>query len=324
MSTKEKEEAVEKNEAVLDEGEELSYDELFDEAAGEEPAAAEKAPAKKDPDEAAGESATEQGKETQDSKDEGNDDPYNWIEALPKEFRDKAKALADEKEKTKHFADSQTGRIRSIQAQLDEERRAREAAAKLAASQREQANKAPSLPKAKEELAKKVAKIKEEYPDLADAIDTMASFHRAEMEETFEQRLRPVQEDTKKRQYESNRRIFEEKAAAILDTANTGVSYQEVFSSEEYAAFLDNQPAYIRDKAQTSTDPDEAASILELFVKDQRIKQLEEQANKKSTPTQERKKKLEQNATPSSRSAPADSKDGGMTYDDWFDHYATS
>lgn len=317
-----KEVDVNEEEAILESDEELSYDDVFNEIAEEESAAAEPAPAKEDLDEAAEEPAAEEGKETPDTEEAA--DPYDWIQALPQEFRDKAKALAAEKDKTKHFADSQTGRIRAMQAQLDEERRARQAAATRVASQAEQAKGAPSLPKAKEELAKKVAKIKEEYPDLADAIDTMASYHRIQLEETFEQRLRPVQEDTKKRQYETNRRIFEDKAAAILDTAKTGVTYQEVFGSEEYADFLAAQPAYIRDKAQTSTDPEEAASILELFVKDQKIKQLEQAVNTPQSPTQERRKKLEKNISLSPRSADADSSDGSMNYEDWFNHYATN
>lgn len=312
---------AEVKEAVVEEKDELDtwFDDVETPEESEEAAAADPAPATEDPDTPAGDKAEAKG---DDDDSDSVDDPYAWIGALPEEFRDKAKALKDDHDKIEHGYNSQTGRVRSLQAQLDEERRTRQAQPQPTASPAEPATSVEANP----ELAEKLKKLNEEYPDLVDLAATVSEdklgARLAAMEKLIEERVRPLQEQASARQLEVQRMQFEEKCAAILNTKETGVTSQQVFDSEEYAAFLENAPAYLRDIANTSTDPDEAASVLEAFVKDQRIKHLEAQATAPDSKSKERKEKLKQNVAPSSRSASASSDDSAKTYDDWFDHYA--
>lgn len=323
-----------KEEAAVAEGheaesEELSYDDIFDALAdGKEPAAAtedkeeastsdsKETPAKKDLEDDA-DSASEQGKKAGDSEGE-EDDPLRWIEELPEEFREQAKALQQEYE---HKLKSQTGRVRSLQSALDEER-ARRAAARSASQPQRQGSSSPSGEE-NEELSAKIKQLKEEYPDLVDLVETLSDAKLANIQKAIDEKVSPLNEEVATRRIRESREKFERAANDILKTEQSGIHYTDVFASDEYRDFLQNQPARIQRMAATSTDPDEAAWILQQFVKEQEttFKQQQEAEAKKKKPAQDRRKKLESNVSPSSRSAVADGE-AGMGYEDWFNHFA--
>jgi hypothetical protein len=287
------------------------------EEANQEQAAAPEAPAQEDP-----EAPADKAEASGDDQPAEENNPFKWIDELPEEVREKAKALKEDYTKVEHSYQSQTGRVRSLQAQLDEERRRQAAAAKTPASGEQPETAEPETNK---ELAEKLEKYKKDYPDLvdlADAVSTNSVGSRLRaMEKLIEERVAPLQEELQTRRAQDARLRFEEKCADILNTKDTGVTYQEVLNSDAYADFLDSAPAYLRDIAHTSQDPDEAASVIEAFVKDQRIKMLEEQANAPEPKENERRKKLEQKVQPQSRSS-AKNDSGGDDYNKWFDHYA--
>lgn len=308
--------------------EEQSYEDAFEEfASGKEQEAVEEreeeastseqeeTPSSKAPDE------DRQERSSQGTSNESDDD---WISKLPEEFREQAQALRENYDKRENEYRAQVGRVRSLQERLDEER-ARRAAAASASQPNQQSAKTPEA-EANEELPEELEKLRKEYPDLYKVVKTMSSHEINRVMPQIEEKINPLSQREAERAHQENLRKFSERASDILKTDETGVTYTEVFASDEYADFLSEQPEYVQRMARTSTDPDEAAWILEQYVKAERIKYLESNrdAAPEKNPTKDRRKQLERNVSPRSKSAVADGSEADTSYEDYFNHFASN
>ena len=307
--------------------EEQSYEDAFDEfVSGKEPEAA------KEPEGKASTPEEDEAPSTKDSEDDGEPSSQSkssdskeedWIAKLPEEFREQAQALRKDYEKRDNEYRAQVGRVRSLQERLDEER-ARRAAAAQASQPTQQSTKTPDGEE-KEELPEELAKLQKEYPDLYKVVKTMSSHEISRVMPKIEEQIKPLNQREQQRAYQENLKRFEEMADGILNTKETGVTYRDVFGSEEYAEFLDEQPEYVQRMARTSTDPKEAAWILEQYVKQERIKYLESEGSsqERKDPVKERRKQLEKNVSPRSKSPATNAGDGMDSYEDYFNYFAS-
>jgi len=196
------------------------------------------------------------GTATPDTKDD-EDDPYAWINSLPPEHQERAKAL-------RHSAVSDAGRVASLQ------RRNEEVEARLAAARATQAKgraSSPSEGHAKnEEPSPKLKEFMESYPQLAESVMELVKQDRADLEQLIDQRLQPVNEDVAYRKISEARARLENGAAEIFDTPNTKVHYSDVLASDLYReTFLKSQPQEFQNIANTTDDPDTALWVLRQF-----------------------------------------------------------
>jgi len=115
-----------------------------------------------------------------------------------------------------------------------------------------------SLPKTEEELVK----FKEEYPDVYDVVETIATMKAGERAQILEQELETIREK------EKNVRV----QAAYQELTNAHPDFNEIRQDEAFLGWLDEQPPSISDGIlKNNTDARWASRVIDLYKADANI-----------------------------------------------------
>lgn len=266
-------EEVEEIEQEASSEEEQSYDDAFDAQWGKESPgkAAPSEPSSSDEEEEDEEQLAEEeeGSGQDDHKDEpelaqpvtpaASADPYAWINSLPEEVQEQAKALRNQ-------ANSHQGRATAFQRRVneltDELRRLENARAEAPA---DQARQAPES--AAPEQLKKLERLKEDFPEFAEALQEVISVERKEVERRLKESFKPLEEERARKRSEEFNRVVEEEAAKIFHTNETGLHWKAVVEGDDFRAWLDMQPKSVQQAARTP-DANEAVFVLRRYEDD--------------------------------------------------------
>lgn len=219
---------------------------------------------KDDDDEAAPESkkskssSSQKGKASDDTS-KGKTDPYAWIDDLPEDVREQAKAL-------RHQYVSTTGRISAYQRRLQE---ADEEAALIRRQLAERSSENPdSHPTTEEEeLAPELQEFIDKYPELAKAIRGFVATERKSIDRVVDAKLSPITSKEAAEATKAARARLSEGAAEIFNTAETGVNYTDVIVSPLYKdVFLRSMPKDYQNLATTTRDPETALMVMRDFA----------------------------------------------------------
>ena len=125
-----------------------------------------------------------------------------------------------------------------------------------------------SLPKTEEELVK----FKEEYPDVYDVVETIATMKAGERAQILEQELETIKEK------EQNIRV----QAAYQELVNSHPDFNEIRQDEKFLGWLEDQPPSIADGIlKNNTDARWASRVIDLYKADANI--TTKRAKKKSS-----------------------------------------
>lgn len=124
-----------------------------------------------------------------------------------------------------------------------------------------------SLPKSPEELER----FKQEYPDVFDVVETIATMKAQERSSGLEQELEVIREREKELKVQS----------AYRELTNNHPDFNEIKADEKFLAWLDEQPESISDGIyKNNTDARWASRVLDLYKADQGIsKKKQSRAN---------------------------------------------
>ena len=115
-----------------------------------------------------------------------------------------------------------------------------------------------SLPKTEEELVK----FKEEFPDVYDVVETIATMKAGERAQILEQELETIREK------EQNTRV----QAAYQELLNSHPDFNEIKSDEKFLGWLEDQPSNISDGIlKNNTDARWASRVVDLYKADANI-----------------------------------------------------
>jgi len=115
-----------------------------------------------------------------------------------------------------------------------------------------------SLPKTEEELVK----FKEEYPDVYDVVETIATMKAGERAQILEEELETIKEK------EKNVRV----QAAYQELLNSHPDFNEIRQDEKFLGWLDEQPPSISDGIlKNNTDARWASRVIDLYKADANI-----------------------------------------------------
>ena len=115
-----------------------------------------------------------------------------------------------------------------------------------------------SLPKTEEELVK----FKEEFPDVYDVVETIATMKAGERAQILEQELETIREK------EQNTRI----QAAYQELMNSHPDFNEIRQDEKFLGWLEEQPPSISDGIlKNNTDARWASRVVDLYKADVNI-----------------------------------------------------
>jgi len=116
-----------------------------------------------------------------------------------------------------------------------------------------------------EATQRKISRLKEDYPDLADSIEAMfqtkISEHSEQLRELFDKEYSPIRQkmEEESRQSEVNR--LEQAAQDIFRTDQTGVNYRDVVASPDFQTWLEQQDQSIKQLANS----DRAAEVISVL-----------------------------------------------------------
>lgn len=116
-----------------------------------------------------------------------------------------------------------------------------------------------------EATQRKISRLKEDYPDLADSIEAMfqtkISEHSEQLRELFDKEYSPIRQkmEEESRQSEVNR--LEQAAQDIFRTDQTGVNYRDVVASPDFQTWLEQQDQSIKQLANS----DRAAEVINVL-----------------------------------------------------------
>ena len=139
-----------------------------------------------------------------------------------------------------------------VQAFKQREREMEQAMQSAAASQN------INLPKSPEELER----FKQEYPDVFDVVETIATLKAQERASSLEQEIEVIREREKELKVQS----------AYRELMSNHPDFNEIKADEKFLAWLDEQPATIADGIyKNNTDARWASRVLDLYKADQGI-----------------------------------------------------
>jgi hypothetical protein len=117
----------------------------------------------------------------------------------------------------------------------------------------------------------KIARLKRDYPDLADSIEAMFNTQletkTKELTELFNSNLVPMKQRMEEESRQHEIQTLEQAANDIFQTEVTGVSYREVVNSPDFQSWLDSQDESIQ-KLANSDRAAEVVSVLKNFEYD--------------------------------------------------------
>lgn len=213
-----------------------------------------------DSEDEAGEQGSEQDEPaaSDDKPDEVNDE-YSWIDSLPDEVKDEAERL-------KHSAESDRGRISAYNRQLRDLReeldrmKSRPAAPPAATA-------ATATAPAVHELPEKFKQLKEDFPEFAEAVDSLREYDRIEFEKQLEAKLQPLEQGRVRQQQHDFNSAVDEAAQEIFNTNETGTDWRDIVQGEDFTAWLRMQPRSVQEAA-TKPDASEAINVLTRYESD--------------------------------------------------------
>jgi hypothetical protein len=234
------------------------------------------------------------------------DDPYAWIATLDSDFKDKAEAL-------KHRALSDRGRVAGLNKKVTE-LQAKFDAAQVERVRTEQARASSTSTSAKTqtEVPDAVKNLQKEYPELAQQIQSLVDYEKAQTQEELRREFAPIRQSLTEQQLRDERTKLAAAAAQLFDTDNTGIDYQEVLRSDDWKTWLYSQPKFLQDAAMKARTAEDSMYILNKFVddiardydKEHREQQEKELEGKRSVGQQVKDKRqatLKKNVTPASK-----------------------
>lgn len=122
-----------------------------------------------------------------------------------------------------------------------------------------------------EATEKKIDRLKQDYPDLADSIEAMFQVKISEqsdqLRELFDKEYSPIKQKMQEESRQSELQSLDQAAADIFRTKKTGVNYREVVASPDFQTWLQQQDASIR-KFATSDRAAEVITVLKNFEYD--------------------------------------------------------
>lgn len=192
--------------------------------------------------------------EVRDETPPAPDDPYAWISHLPEEYRGSADRL-------KHEALSDRGRVSALSRKINEMQNALDAVTSRATAAKDNANPKPAA----QEPPEAYRQLKEDYPELSQQLDEIFAHERAQAEALVDSRLKPIQEKMSKDAQASEVDMLEREAAKIFKTEETGVHWKDVVASEDFAAWVEQQPAFIQKTARETKSASDGIEILRMF-----------------------------------------------------------
>lgn len=318
--------------------EELSYEEAFEAQWGtgepkdeaEEPSEEEPPSEAAEPEEEVVKASSEEEEQeapTEDTTSESTepppeDDPYAWIEKLPEDVREKAVQL-------KNVAGSHYGRATAFQRRVDELNRelsrmkSRDAAP---ADTKKPEDKSLASQSAAQETPKEWAKLQEDFPEFAEAVEAIRASDREAFNKQLEEKLAPLEQTRLQQERQQFYDKVTDAAEEIFDTKKTGVSWTDVVEGEDFKAWLQMQPGSVQQAARLP-DPNEAIHVLKMYESDYqaevaRMAQIEtsassntEQSTEAEKVKQRRAKTKQQSVTPASKPVAADPSETDGDYE---------
>lgn len=259
------------------------------------------------------------------SDDPQPEDPYGWIEKLDPDLRKHAEALVQRDR-------SNSGRAAATQARLDE------ANARLEAQRL--ANAGTPSPEAgtsdapEDDLTDEgLSEFVEAYPTVAENMQRMIEAKLARQRKQFEKELTPLKQKQTEEAQLRERQVLRHNAEIIFNSAETGITLEDVTGSDAWKDWLNAQPEGYRKYANSASNAQDATKVLEDFANHaERQAYLEytrqqeaEAANNTSDADQVAARREDAKA---GTGVPSNSAPGGeahlSTYEDWFNHYADS
>lgn len=113
-----------------------------------------------------------------------------------------------------------------------------------------------------EATEKKISRLKQDYPDLADSIEAMFQVKISEqsdqLRELFDKEYSPIKQKMAEESRQSEYQRLDQAAADIFRTERTGVNYRDVVASPDFQTWLQQQDSSIR----TLASSDRAAEVI--------------------------------------------------------------
>ena len=189
-------------------------------------------------------------------------DLINSIE--DKELRQRVWALANTAQS--HYGrvvskEQEVNKLRNQIAQLEAEREV----AKQSATSKSQEKRIDS------QAQDKIARLKRDYPDLADSIEAMFSDQleskTKELRELIDNSVVPIKQRYEEDSRQEEIQRLQEAANDIFHTSTTGITFREVVASPDFKTWLDNQDESIK-RLANSDRAAEVISVLKNFEYD--------------------------------------------------------
>lgn len=304
-----------------DESSEPSQDEEVEEVDEEE------TPAEEEEDDEEQEVPPEESKASKPGEPaQSTDDPYAWIDSLPEEVRDQARALRNQAASHQGRATAFQRRVNELQ---DELRRLEKARADQPADRTSKETES-----AAQKRLKKLEQLKEDFPEFAEALEEVREYERQEVNRRLQETLRPYEEQQARQRADAFQAAVDAEAAKIFNTQETGVHWKQVVEGDDFLAWLEMQPKSVQQAARTP-DPQEAIFVLRRYEDDYQraVKELgldqsdkdtsqNSDSNKTSRAKQLKEERAKRKATstaPASRPADGNRDKSGGSYEDMFE-----
>lgn len=187
-------------------------------------------------------------------------DPYAWISALPEEVRKQAESL-------RHSAESHQGRAVAFQRRLQDAQEQLDKYSRQVPPAEEKGGK-PDEPAAPE--PPEWAKLKEDFPEFAEAVDAIRAQDRQRHEALIKEALSPIEQERHQRalrEFQDNVTRGARNLFAADDAEFTWSDVKDVVDSDDFRAWLDMQPPPIQAAASTP-NADSALYVLKQYHRD--------------------------------------------------------
>lgn len=240
-------------------------------------------------------------------QDKAEEDP--WA-AVPEELRNQHQKTVQELERAKHAAKSESGRQFALQQKIQELETALKSGAKN--------NNAPTGEQVREAMRspEKLAKMKDDFPEVGEAMEEMMGFMRQEFRGELQQRTQKFDQFIGRLQQQQAQNAINSELAKIREAHN---DYETTVETPEFQDWVSKQAPKVREQLTSWS----SADVIDLLDRYEAAK-APPQVGK--PPQQARsQERLRQAATPSGIQRAATRRPGVPdNFEAAFDHYASS
>ena len=306
--------------------EEASVDDDEEEGESSTPDSDEDVPDEEVPDTSA--EATGEGTSTEAKEPE--EDPYAWVQELDPDFRKKVESLTNAVKSQAGRAAAEARRNQELQARLDRYNAEQQAKQRTAGTA---PIPAAATAKPVEDMDdEELREFMEEYPNVARNVQKLIDARTAQAREEVLEQLRPFQQQQEAaRVYEAKQQLRHE-AEFIFNTAETGVTLDDVLNSRKWKEWYASQPKGYQQFISNAETIEDSVKVLNDFagyanaeIQAMMAAQAEQEAEQHTSAADEtaaRRKDALRGSSPRSRSAEVAQKGTGMSYEDYFNQYA--